>query len=187
MQIPLRISANGCALTAMEEDQIRSEAARLEQYFDRLLGCRVAVSVPHRWKAGGPVAYVFRIILNVPGEDIIVTRQAKPNFRAALEDAFAAARRRLQDRVREVRGDVKAHQEGGHGRVTRLLSYEGYGFITTDEGREIYFHRNSVSDGLFPRLEVGTEVRFVEVAGEKGPQASTVIPIREPAPAAPEP
>ena len=50
----------------------------------------------------------------------------------------------------------------------------GYGFLTSDDGREIYFHKNSVSAGAFPRLKIGTTVRFAEEAGEKGPQASTV-------------
>jgi cold shock CspA family protein len=50
-----------------------------------------------------------------------------------------------------------------------------YGFLTSDDGREIYFHKNSVLGRAFPPLHVGTAVRFVEEAGEKGPQASTVV------------
>jgi cold shock CspA family protein len=42
------------------------------------------------------------------------------------------------------------------------------------DGREIYFHRNSVLDGGFARLAAGARVTFAEEAGEKGPQASTV-------------
>ena len=37
-----------------------------------------------------------------------------------------------------------------------------YGFIATSDGREIYFHRNSVIDDAFDRLSVGSEVRFAE-------------------------
>jgi len=40
--------------------------------------------------------------------------------------------------------------------------------------REIYFHKNSVLGRAFPRLKVGTTVRFAEEQGERGPQASTV-------------
>jgi len=40
--------------------------------------------------------------------------------------------------------------------------------------RAIYFHRNAVIDGAFERLKVGSEVAFVEEAGEKGAQAGTV-------------
>ena len=48
-----------------------------------------------------------------------------------------------------------------------------FGFLQSADGREIYFHKNSVLDGL-SRLKVGTRVAFAEEADEKGPQASTV-------------
>ena len=54
------------------------------------------------------------------------------------------------------------------------------GFIlTTASGDEIYFHRNSVTDGSFDALEIGAEVRFVAQQSEsaQGPQASTVTPL----------
>jgi cold shock CspA family protein len=49
-----------------------------------------------------------------------------------------------------------------------------FGFIETDDGREIYFHRNSVLGGEFPQLAVSSRVTYAEEMGEKGPQASTV-------------
>ena len=60
------------------------------------------------------------------------------------------------------------------GRVSKISAEEDYGFIATPDGREIYFHRNSVIDNAFDRLSVGSEVRFAEELGEKGAQASTV-------------
>ena len=50
-------------------------------------------------------------------------------------------------------------------------------FIAASDGREIYFHRNSVTDGKFDDLKVGQEVRFSEAAGDKGPQATSVRPV----------
>ena len=50
----------------------------------------------------------------------------------------------------------------------------GFGFLKTSDGREVYFHRNSVLNDAFPRLKVGTRVTFAEEEGDKGPQASTV-------------
>ena len=85
-----------------------------------------------------------------------------------------AARRRLEDYARRQRGAVKSHEETHRARVSRLFPEAGYGFLETPDGREIYFHRHSVLHPGFDRLAVGTEVRFVEEAGEKGPQASTV-------------
>jgi cold shock CspA family protein len=58
--------------------------------------------------------------------------------------------------------------------VAKFLAGDNCGFIETADGREVFFHRNSVLDEAFDRLTVGSEVRFVEEMGEKGPQASTV-------------
>ncbi len=55
-----------------------------------------------------------------------------------------------------------------------LVPEEDYGRIETPDERVIYFHRNSVLDNAFDKLEVGSEVRFVEEMGERGPQASTL-------------
>lgn len=54
-----------------------------------------------------------------------------------------------------------------------------FGFIETTDGRQIYFHRNSVLYGGFARLGLGARVVYVEEAGEKGPQASTVKPLKK--------
>jgi cold shock CspA family protein len=45
--------------------------------------------------------------------------------------------------------------------------------------REIYFDRNSVLGDKFDTLMVGTEVRFVEEEGDKGPRVSTLQPVAQ--------
>ena len=80
----------------------------------------------------------------------------------------------LEIDFREMRGDVKTHTAPLHGTVLRLVPNEDHGFIGTSDGREIYFSRNAVLNDAFGELSLGTEVRFAEEAGEKGPQASTV-------------
>jgi cold shock CspA family protein/ribosome-associated translation inhibitor RaiA len=184
MQIPLHLSCSGVELMPDQEALIRATVAKLERFFDRLVACRVTVSVSNRYPGGEPVAWAFRIALTVPGDELAVTRQAKPTFREALDDAFDAARRRLQDFARELRGDVRLPDNAPKGQVTRLFSYEGYGFITAQDGHEVYFHGNSVPDKGFDRLTTGTFVRYVESEGERGPQASTVMPLAHPSPAA---
>jgi cold shock CspA family protein len=91
-----------------------------------------------------------------------------------LRDAFKAARRQLQDRQRVRRGDVKPHEVPPHGRIASLDRERGSGRIATPDGREIYFHRNSVRNASFDQLVPGVEVRFSEEAGDEGPQASSV-------------
>ncbi len=75
------------------------------------------------------------------------------------------------------RGAVKALERAPHAWVSKLFPEEGYGFLETPDGREVYFHRRSVLHERFDRLEVGTEATFVEEEGKRGPQASTVKPV----------
>jgi cold shock CspA family protein len=51
------------------------------------------------------------------------------------------------------------------------------GFLESDDGREIYFHRQSVLGDAFDKFSLGTKVFFAEEEGEKGPQARTAIAI----------
>jgi len=96
------------------------------------------------------------------------------DLRRAIDDAFKAAGRRLQDYARRQRRDTKRRALLPEAYVSKILPQEGYGFLTSVDGREIYFHKNSVLAGAFPRLKIGTTVRFAEERGEKGPQATTV-------------
>ena len=71
------------------------------------------------------------------------------------------------------------HRQGKGAHFLRIYPDQGFGFLETADGREVYFHRSSVLNGGFDRLAIGTEVRFAEEPGEKGPQASTVQPVGE--------
>jgi cold shock CspA family protein len=176
MPATTHLSARDWALAPEEEALIRTEVEKLEKFYDGLMACSVAVTIPNRSPTGTPVAYLVRLDLAVAGGELAITRQPKPSFREAARDAFAAARRQLQDHARRQRAELPTPPEPAtRGCVTRLLRYEGYGFITADDGREIYFHRNAVPDNGFDRLAEGADVRFVEEEGREGPQASTVV------------
>jgi cold shock CspA family protein len=196
MQSPLQITFRNLASSATIEEWVRTEADKLDGLYNRVMRCRVAIEVPHRHhRKGSP--YHIRIDLTVPGEEIVVKREPSlshrarqlgeteikkrlevktphKNLRAAINDAFRAAGRRLQDYARRQRGDVKSHPSLQVARVGKILQDRGYGFLTSDDGRGIYFHKNSVLNGAFSHLKVGTRVSFVEELGDKGPQASTV-------------
>ena len=177
MQIPVEISFRGVPRWDRAETEVRKHAAELERFFDRITSCRVLIEAPHLHQQKGQLYHV-RIDLTVPGREIVVKRdpvehREHEDLYVAIRDAFHAARRQLQDYVRERRGLVKAHDTPPHGRVTKLFPDEGYGFLETSEGQEVYFHRNAVLDD-FQELAVGSEVRFTEAPGERGPQATSL-------------
>lgn len=163
------------------EARVREYIADLERYCDRIIACRVVLTKQNAGHHKGNL-YQCRIVILVPGSEITVNR-ANPNSHAhediyvAIRDAFDAARRQLQDYVRKIRGQVKAHEPPPHGRVKSL--FPDHGFIVTPDGQEVYFHRNAVVNHGFDKLQVGDEVRFVMVEGESaaGPQATTVHPV----------
>jgi cold shock CspA family protein/ribosome-associated translation inhibitor RaiA len=177
MNVPLQIAARDVALSEADESTIRNASARLERFWDRITSCRVEIDMPRRRGHTG-LLYNVRIDLGVPGGEIVIKRQPQESLLAAVQDAFKAAERRVQDQSRRMRGDIKLDRASPRGTVTRLLPWQGYGFITTADGREVYFDRNSVLNGAFDRLEEGTDVRFVEEPGEKGPQATAVARTR---------
>jgi cold shock CspA family protein len=74
-------------------------------------------------------------------------------------------------------GMVKSHERQSTGTVVRLDPGGEFGFLQSSDGSEIYFHRNSVVDGEFADLAVGSRVVFVDEIGEKGAQATTVKPL----------
>ena len=145
------------------------------------MSCRVAVEAPHKHHHKGKLYHV-RINITVPDKELVVSREpdqhhAHEDVYVAIRDAFDAMRRQLEDYARRRRGKVKRHEAPPHGRIAKLFPEENYGNIETLDGRLVYFHQNSVVDTDFSKLETGSEVRFVEEMGEKGPQASTVYVI----------
>ena len=181
MQVPLQVSFRHMEHSEAIEALIREKVAKLDASPDHIMGCRVVVEPAGKHHEHGNL-YEVRIDITVPGEEIVVTREPSEHaeykdIQVAIRDAFDSARRRLEDYVRRRRGAVKALETAPHARVTKLFPDEGYGFLSTPDGREIYFHRHSVLHDGFDHLQIGTEVAFVEEEGKKGPRASTVRPV----------
>jgi len=160
-------------------ERVLEEVTHLEQFHGRMTACRVVISAPEKHKHKGNL-YQVRIHLVVPGRGEVAVRPSTAKHQwnqdplVAIRNAFDAARRQLEDKVRRQRGDVKAHETPDHGTVARIFPADGYGFIDAADGQEIYFHRNSVVGERFAELKPGAAVRFVATQGEKGAQASTV-------------
>jgi cold shock CspA family protein len=178
-----QISFRGLGSSPSVEAQIRHRAEELEQFSDRVSACKVMVEAAHRHHRQGRIYHV-RIDLTVAGGEIVVNREpsqdhAHEDLHVTIRDAFDAARRRLQDHMRRLDGQMKQHEAAPIGRITGVFAERDYAFLETDEGEEIYVHRNAVIGGGFDGLKVGDRVRYVidPEEGEKGAQASTVIPL----------
>jgi ribosomal subunit interface protein len=109
MENQIRITSRDFALTAAIEALIRKRAERLDTHFDRITSCHVVLSAPtvHHHQKGGP--FEVSIVLHVPGSELAVNRQHGEDLSIAVRNAFDSARRKLQDYVREMRGDIKRH------------------------------------------------------------------------------
>jgi cold shock CspA family protein/ribosome-associated translation inhibitor RaiA len=173
MQSTLKITARDFALSTPLEAEIRGRVAKLERFSSDIIDCEVAIEAPvgHHHK-GGP--YKVRIDLQIKGLELAISNRSADNLQVALREAFEAARRKLEDHSRRMQRETKRHESQPIARVSKLFADAGYGFIATPEGREIYFHRNSVLEPGFDKLQIGTEVRFDEEMGGQGPQATTV-------------
>lgn len=177
MQTALQLVFDGMPQSEALKQNIRERVEKLEQFSKQIISCRVSVEAGHHHHQGK--LYHIRIDLQVPDKELVVSRDQHKNHAhedvlVAIRDAFKAITRQLEDYERQFRGDVKKHAVPLHGKVVTLDLQEGFGFIETANERQIYFHRNSVLDADFEKLEIGKEVRFAEEQGEQGPQASTV-------------
>jgi ribosomal subunit interface protein len=173
MKIPLQITTRNLDLAEVFKEDIREKAEKLDKFYDQIMRCKVVVEVPHRHSHEG-ILYKVHIHMTVPGVELVIERELAEDLEVAIRDAFDAARRKLEDFARRQRGEVKQHEALPHAHISALFLNKGYGFLTTLDDREIYFHEHSVVNRDFKHLKVGMEVRFVEEQGEKGPQASSV-------------
>ncbi len=178
MKLPIQVTFRDMESSAAIEAKIREKAAKLDHIYNRIMSCRVMVECCHRHHHQGN-SYHVRIDLTVPDGELVASHEPDQNHAyedayVAIRDAFNAMRRQLQDYADRMRRDVKTHDVPPHGHIVRIYPQMDYGTIATRDGKEVYFHRNSVVNTDFDRLNVGEEVRFVEEAGERGPQASSV-------------
>ena len=178
MQVPWEITFQGMDPSDAVRARVEKEIERLERFHPRITSCKVVVEARAHRKRHGDL-YAVRVHVVLPGAEATASRNppedhSHEDVYVAVRDAFKALARQLQDEVRVMDLRTKAHEPPPYGKVVRLFPSEDYGFIETPDKQEVYFHRNAVVGGGFDRLAVGSEVRFAESAGDKGPQASSV-------------
>ena len=173
MQIPLQITMRDMDRSDALDTAIQEHAAKLEQFHSRITRCKVTVEQMHKHHQQGK-HFAVKIDLRVPGREIVATRDHDEDVYVAVRDAFDSAKRQLEEAARELRGDVKTHVPALRGRIARMRLDEGFGFIETSDGRELYFSRDNVVHPPFEHLEPGTVVQFIEELAAEGPQAKRV-------------
>ncbi len=60
------------------------------------------------------------------------------------------------------------------GTVKWFNADKGFGFITRDQGSDVFVHHTAISQSGFRSLEEGQKVEFTITQSEKGPQAQEV-------------
>lgn len=186
LQVPLEISFHGTEPTPWAEEQIRTRLAKLVKLYERLVSCRVRVD-QRATNSGRTIPPVVHVELGLPGhKDIMLSHEPDhlwrkfrtPDLHNAINEAFRIA----EDRLAEFKAKLDdTTKEGLHdrenrflGQVTEVTPEEDFGFLMTNEGGLLYFHRNSLMSGEFDALKPGAEVYYVEEMGDTGPIASKV-------------
>jgi len=108
MRLPLEIVARNVEVPDPLAVEIRAHAEKLDQFYGRIMRCRVTVEGPGPHHRRGRIS--ARIDLTVPGSEIHVNRQHGETVEQALAGAFSAAGRQVEDYVRRTRGFVKHHE-----------------------------------------------------------------------------
>jgi len=179
MRVPLEIAILEDAVTKdAVEKEIRKRTERLDRHHRRLTSCRVVLESGHRASEGSTTVRARVEVGAPPGHRLVGKEEAREDSATgsaltAVRSAFDSVERQLAKLSARQSGHVKRHVEQEvRGFVTKL--FDDYGFLETETGREVYFHRNSVVGREFDSLERGAGVAFSEEAGREGPQASSV-------------
>jgi ribosome-associated translation inhibitor RaiA/cold shock CspA family protein len=113
------------------------------------------------------------------GADLVASG-ADHDINLALRNALRTFRRDVE-KLRAKRRNTRSERPAEpplRGVIDRVERAEGHGFLITDAGERVYFHRNAVVGGLrFDALEGGESVALNYEAGEHGLQATFVRPL----------
>ncbi|SHO52699.1 HPF/RaiA family ribosome-associated protein [Desulfopila aestuarii] len=179
MQTPVQIQFINMDSSEAVEQAIEKHAAKLEQMFPDIQSCRVRIEAPSKKKTKGGLFHT-RIEIKLPGKEIAVNRNpdlhhSYTDAYVSIRDAFKSAQRQLEAQVKKIQGKVKLHEESGStGKISSLYLDNDCGWITSSDGYEIYFHRNSLLSDNFDSLSVGMAVQYIEHEDSEELRASSV-------------
>src|SRR5436190_13207179 len=126
--LPMQLTVRGFPSSPALEAHVRQKCEKLLHHCKRINSCRVVIEVNHKGKVQGKIFNV-RIDLTLPGKkELVVTKKFDYDIYVAIRDAFLAVERQLDQYARKRNGLVKTHTQSSYGRISRLMSKEGYGF-----------------------------------------------------------
>jgi ribosomal subunit interface protein len=171
----LKIQTQHVAMQPEWRTLIEERLARLAERYPKLV--RMHVTLKHGRHHVHGVEEVD-IVATYPGATLRVAKQEE-EMRDAVHAALDALERELVAHHEERRHFGKAPGPRPSGKIARVFTDRGYGFILTDEGEEVYFHQNALHELDFASLPLGLPVELEIERGERGPQASRVFPVGE--------
>jgi len=135
VKLPLQITFRNMQASEDIEAIIHNRAEKLNQYFGKIMRCRVIIEAHHKYHQQGNV-YDVHIDMITPDIQIAISRVAALNHAyedvdVAIREAFDAAKNQLQERNKKMPGHVNVHQPSLHGAILELDPYENSGSIPT--------------------------------------------------------
>lgn len=128
----------------------------------------------HHRKGNGRVA----IRCQARGAELVAHGE-REDVELALHEALEVFAREVK-RMRERRKDRRLERPGTpalRGVIDSVHPHADHGFLITDAGERVYFHRNALAGGLtLEALDEGQSVALELEAGQRGLQATVVLP-----------
>ena len=172
----LKVETRNVELRKGWQKKIDEEKEKLIRHFANfVLHLRVSIEATTHHKEGG---YELKLVASVPNDTVVVNRKGE-NVGPLLVEAFDVLSLQMKEILRKKRqaqkgADSSAYDGAQYGVIRKLSPYESYGFIVSQDAREIYFHENALKDVSIDSLTEGDTVMYGESLGDKGPQASWV-------------
>ena len=185
MDRPLEIAFHNLQSSESVESEIRRQVERLETRYGNMTSCRVSVEALHQHHQTGNL-YEVHISVAVRGKDLAVSqephhataRYAHPDVHTTLRDAVKAIDKQLASasRGRHRGGSAAAGAGDGPlaGQVALIEPGSDHGFLIDNNGTQLYFHRDSVTNGRFETMQRGDLVHYVAETTDTGPVAIKV-------------
>ena len=111
MQVPIELSFHGCDHSDALESEIQERVKKIEEYYGRIMSCRVVVELPHKSHAQGKLFHI-NIDMSLPGAGHVVHNDhgqnpAHEDVHVAVRDAFNAVEAQVKKIVGKRRDDER--------------------------------------------------------------------------------